>query len=133
MSAEIPCASLNTPPEAPQFNGRRSKRGPERLRPAPGTAPEAGAGTSRLLKGRLELADLEDLRAAVGAGALDRRATVLHGHLLGISYLDLLAFLNAVAGWHLVSFQEPRGVRAASGKVFLASGMKTTVEDPPDA
>jgi hypothetical protein len=24
-------------------------------------------------------------------------------------------------------------VRAASGKVFLASGMKTTVEDPPDA
>src|SRR5438270_8766380 len=47
-----------------------------------------------------QFADFEDLGAAVGAGPLDRRPTVLHGHLLGVLDLDLLALLDAVTLWH---------------------------------
>jgi 1-acyl-sn-glycerol-3-phosphate acyltransferase len=57
----------------------------------------AGRGLPRL---DLELADLEDLRPAVRARALDRRAAVLHGHLLRVLNLDLLALLDAVALRH---------------------------------
>src|SRR6266516_2370386 len=48
----------------------------------------------------LQLADLEDLRPAVRAGALDRRTAVLHRHLHGVLDLDLLALLDAVSGRH---------------------------------
>src|SRR5437870_2422747 len=47
-----------------------------------------------------EFPDPEDLRAAVGARALNRRATVLHGHLHRIHDLDLLLLLDAVALGH---------------------------------
>src|SRR3954454_23875933 len=48
----------------------------------------------------VELADLEDLGSAVRACALNRRTTVLHGHLLRVLDLDLLAFLDAVTLCH---------------------------------
>src|SRR5437899_12543481 len=44
-----------------------------------------------------ELADPEDLRAAVRARAVNRRATVLHRHLLRVLDLGLLPLLTAVA------------------------------------
>src|SRR4051812_13210243 len=49
---------------------------------------------------RLQLADLEDLRPAVGARALDCRATVLLGHLHRVHDLDLLLFLDAITLGH---------------------------------
>src|SRR5512134_3921813 len=56
----------------------------------------------------VELSDLEDLRPAVRAGALDRGATVLHRDLHWVLDLDLLAFLDAVALRHSrTSFREP--------------------------
>src|SRR5436305_3738883 len=61
----------------------------------------APAGAARGCRRRLgELADLEDLRPAVRAEALDRRAPVLHGHLPGVLDLHLLAFLDAVTLGH---------------------------------
>src|SRR5919201_5691249 len=47
-----------------------------------------------------ELPDLEDLGSAVGARALNRRATVHHRDLLRVLDLDLLAFLDAIALRH---------------------------------
>src|SRR5262245_3841841 len=51
----------------------------------------------------VQLPDLEDLGTAVGARALNRRASVLHRDLLRVLDLDLLAFLDAVA----LSHREP--------------------------
>src|SRR4051794_25019988 len=62
-----------------------------RTRPRPRSHGESELG---------ELPDLEDLGAAVRAGALNRRATVLHRDLLRFLDLDLLAFLDAVALRH---------------------------------
>jgi 1-acyl-sn-glycerol-3-phosphate acyltransferase len=59
------------------------------------------AGRTRSSNQLVELADLEDFGAAIGARALDRRATVLHGHLLRVLDLNLLAFLDAVALGHV--------------------------------
>ena len=55
--------------------GQNDRDGPGRARGR--RRPLAGS-----FRAALELADLEDLGAAVGARALNRRATVLHGHLL---------------------------------------------------
>ena len=48
----------------------------------------------------LEFPDLEDFRPAIGADALDRRATVFHGHLFGVFDLDLLTLFDAVTLRH---------------------------------
>src|SRR3954454_21914610 len=61
---------------------------------------------SRLLprnESLVELPDLEDLCAAIGTRALNRSATVLHGHLLRILDLDLLLLLDAVTLSHDVT------------------------------
>src|SRR5204863_503476 len=73
---------------------------------APMDSASAPRGAARDCRRRLgELADLEDLRAAVRARALDRGTTVLHGHLLRVLDLDLLAFLDAVTlSHHRTSF-----------------------------
>src|SRR5687767_2209256 len=87
---------------------RRKPTDPRVRRRCPRCRRNAGTGGRQLSEARSarrgvrsgELPDLEDLRAAVGAGALDCRATVLHGHLLGILYLDLLALLDAITLGH---------------------------------
>ena len=64
--------------------------------PTPAGA-DAGNGSFR---NRLELSDLEDFGPAIGTYALDRRATVFHGHLFGFFDLDLLTLFDAVALSH---------------------------------
>src|SRR3954449_3992749 len=59
----------------------------------------------------LELPDLEDLGPTVRARTLDRGAAVLHGHLLRVLDLHLLAFLDAVTLWH---HRPPLGVRCVA-------------------
>src|SRR4051812_15713477 len=88
---------------------------------------QGGAGVSageRLL----QFPDLEDLGPAVGAGALDRRPTVFHGHLLGVFDLDLLALFDAVTLWHVrlppgVDGDDSRGPlgRLAANSVTIAT------------
>src|SRR5206468_10056212 len=51
-------------------------------------------------QGLVEFSDSEDLRPAVGARALNSRATILHGHLLRVLDLDLLLFLDAITLRH---------------------------------
>src|SRR3954468_9025521 len=74
------------------------------------SAVTANSGTRRAVISRplparwlVELPDSEDLRPAVGAGALNCRATVLHGHLLRILDLDLLLLLDAITLRHNVT------------------------------
>src|SRR5437763_333422 len=62
-----------------------------------------------------ELPDLEDLGAAVRAGALNSRATVLHGHLLRVLDLYFLAFLYAITFSHRLHLLSGVG---ASGRLF---------------
>src|SRR4051794_13519797 len=87
----------------------------------------------------LELPDLEDLGPTVRARTLDRGAAVLHGHLLRVLDLHLLAFLDAVTLWHhRTSFGGSMRcgeceVRASDGQARLntchsAQGLRT---DPP--
>src|SRR5947208_7334656 len=86
------------------------------MRDFPGCGRAAGSRRRSARWDLVQLSDPEDLRPAVRARALNRRATVLHGHLLRILDLDLLLFLDAVAlghgatswvGWTLVF--RPRG------------------------
>src|SRR5438067_11610506 len=79
-------------PPAPVTTRRMVRLWIPHRRPA---APRGNVG------GRLgELADPEDLRAAVRARTLDRGTTVLHRHLLRVLDLHLLAFLDAVTLGH---------------------------------
>src|SRR5256885_4151374 len=72
----------------------------------------------------LELADLEDLGPAVRARALDRGAAILHGHLLRVLDLHLLAFLDAVTLWHhRTSFGG--SMRCGEGEVTALDGQRT--------
>src|SRR5438067_13070793 len=70
------------------------------MRDFPGCGRTAGSRRRSARWDLVQLSDPEDLRAAVGARALNRRATVLHGHLLRILDLDLLLLLDAVALRH---------------------------------
>ena len=82
-------------PVRPEGRGSpgRLPDGPPRQRDHGGLSELKGA----LRPLSLHLSDLEDLRAAVRARALDRRPPVLHRDLLRVLDLDLLAFLDAVA------------------------------------
>src|SRR5438445_5515925 len=60
----------------------------------------AAAPTKRRRSELLPSADLEDLCAADGTGALGRRATILHRDLLGVFDFALGLALHAVAGSH---------------------------------
>src|SRR5438067_8219444 len=70
------------------------------MRDFPGCGRTAGSRRRSARWDLVQLSDPEDLRAAVGARALNRRATVLHGHLLRVLDLDLLLLLDAVALGH---------------------------------
>src|SRR4030088_1238946 len=72
----------------------------------------------------LELPDLEDLGPTVRARALNRRAAILHGHLLRVLDLHLLAFLDAVTlGHHRTSFGG--SMRCGECEVTASDGQRT--------
>src|SRR6476646_10424098 len=77
----------------------------------------------------LELPDLEDLGPTVRARTLDRGAAVLHGHLLRVLDLHLLAFLDAVTLWHhRTSFGG--SMRCGECEVTASDGQRTPTHVP---